>query len=208
MCSAIYAGQVAQTSGLSRALHIKVNSVVHENSAQVEAIFKDIHQNPELGFMEVRTASIVEKELVSLGFEVETGIGKTGVLAILRNGVGPTVLYRADMDANAVEETTDLPYASTARAMLASGKEVPVAHMCGHDAHVSWMLGMAHAMSDLKDHWRGTLVLVAQPAEELIAEAGNRPPYFNHNADYKVELDASPFGSQIATTAVLDLLAQ
>ncbi|MEP4146121.1 MAG: amidohydrolase [Halioglobus sp.] len=210
MCSATYAGQVAQTPGLSPALHVKVKNLVDEHSAQVEAIFKDIHQNPELGFMEVRTAGLVEKELLSLGFEVETGIGKTGVLAILRNGEGPTVLYRADMDANAVEENTDLPYASTARATLASGEEVPVAHMCGHDAHVSWMLGMAHVMSDLKEHWRGTLVLVAQPAEELIAGAaamlkdGLYSRYSMPEPDYMLALHSVPIptGSVINVSGV------
>lgn len=156
---------------ISAELYSKVESTIASDTDRISAVFKDIHQNPELGFMETRTADIVARELESLGFELQSGIGKTGVLAILRNGKGPTVLYRADMDANAVEEITGLPYASKVRVTLESGEEVPVAHMCGHDAHVSWMLGMARAMVALKETWQGTLVLVGQPAEELIEGA-------------------------------------
>jgi hippurate hydrolase len=144
---------------------------VTSDSARLTEIFKDIHQNPELGFMEERTASIVAKELRALGFDVRTGIGKTGVVGILRNGSGPTVMYRADMDANAVEEATGFAYASKVRVRRSDGVDVPVAHMCGHDAHVTWMLGMAKVMVALKQQWAGTLVLVGQPAEELITGA-------------------------------------
>ena len=171
LCCSASVSYASNEAKLSADLTAKIKKQITANSQRIETIFKDIHQNPELGFMEVRTAGIVEKELSSLGFEVKSGIGKTGVLAIFRNGKGPTVLYRADMDANAVQETTELPYASTARVTTTDGKEVPVAHMCGHDAHVSWMLGMAHAMAELKNQWQGTLVLVGQPAEELIAGA-------------------------------------
>ncbi|WP_205743187.1 amidohydrolase [Halioglobus maricola] len=165
------ASQQAGKGGLSPELYSRAGEIIEADSPRITEIFKDIHQHPELGFAEVRTAGIVAKELTSLGFDVQTGIGKTGVLAILRNGKGPTVLYRADMDANAVKETADLPYASTTEVTLADGKVVPVSHMCGHDANVSWMLAMAHAMVELKDQWRGTLVIVGQPAEELIAGA-------------------------------------
>ena len=110
-------------------------------------IFTDIHAHPELGFAETRTADVVARELVRLGFEVTTGIGGTGVVGILRNGPGPTVMYRADMDANAVEEAPGLPYRSSVRVVRADGVEVPVAHMCGHDAHVTWMLGMATVLA-------------------------------------------------------------
>lgn len=121
----------------------RVVSLIDQDNDRLVEIFKDIHQNPELGFMETRTAEIVATQLRELGFEVQTGIGETGVVGILRNGDGPTVMYRADMDVNAVEEATGLPYASTARVKRADGVEVPVGHMCGHDAHVTWMLGMA-----------------------------------------------------------------
>ena len=160
-----------QSSHITGQLQAQAAEAVKADNARITAIFKDIHQHPELAFRETRTASLVTKELKSLGFEVNTGIGVTGVMAMLRNGAGPTVLYRADMDANPVQETTHLSYASTVRVKLDNGKEVPVAHACGHDAHVSWMLGMAHAMVELKSHWSGTLILVAQPAEELIAGA-------------------------------------
>src|ERR1700751_442717 len=149
----------------------KVKEQVDSDSARLHAIFKDIHQHPELGFMEVRTAAIVAKELRTLGYEVQTGITRTGVAAILRNGQGPVVMYRADKGANAVEELTSLPYASKIRVKREDVFEVPVGHMCGHDAHVTWMLGMAKAMAQMKSEWGGTLVLIGQPGEELITGA-------------------------------------
>jgi amidohydrolase len=161
----------AQPSALSPALMEKAKAAVDTDKPRLEAMFRDIHRNPELGFRETRTAAIVATDLAALSFEVKTGIGKTGVVGILRNGPGPTVMYRADMDANAVEEATGVPYASTVRVKLPDGSEVPVAHMCGHDAHVTWMLGLARVMVALRDAWHGTLVLVAQPAEEPIAGA-------------------------------------
>jgi hippurate hydrolase len=145
--------------------------LVDQDSDRLTNIFKDIHQNPELGFMETRTAEIVAKNLEALGYEVKTGIGKTGVVGILRNGEGPTVMFRADMDANAVEEDTGLPYASTVRVLNLEGEEVPVMHACGHDAHTTWMLGLAKVMVEMKSDWSGTLILVAQPAEEPILGA-------------------------------------
>lgn len=144
----------------------KVKSLSNENAQRLETIFKDIHQNPELGFMEVRTAAIVVKELKSLGYEVTTGIGKTGVVGILKNGEGPIVMYRADMDCNAVKETTGLPYASTKTVKNNDGIEVPVMHACGHDLHVTWMLGIAKNMVTLKKEWKGTLIMIGQPSEE------------------------------------------
>lgn len=130
VCSSTsFASQSERGANLSSKVQVKVDELVEADSRNIEAIFKDIHRNPKLGFMEVRTAGIVEKHLLSLGFEVSSGIGKKGILAVLRNGEGPTVLYRADMDANAVKEITDLPYASTVRATLPDGSEVPVAHM-------------------------------------------------------------------------------
>jgi amidohydrolase len=156
---------------VSNATLMSVTKEVDSDDARLVAIFKDIHQNPELGFMETRTAGIVAKELTALGFEVKTGVGKTGVVGIFRNGSGPIVMYRADMDANAVEEATGLPYASKVRVKRADDVEVPVGHMCGHDAHVTWMLGMAKAMVMAKSDWSGTLILVGQPAEETITGA-------------------------------------
>ncbi|MBW4621428.1 MAG: amidohydrolase [Cyanosarcina radialis HA8281-LM2] len=143
----------------------RIISLVDKDRDRLVTIFKDIHQNAELGFMETRTAGIVAKELKALGYEVKTGIGKTGVVGILRNGDGPKVMYRADMDANAVAEKTGLPYASTKR-VERNGEEVPVMHACGHDAHTTWMLGVAKTMVALKSEWKGTLILVGQPDEE------------------------------------------
>ena len=168
----LFAGvALAQQSSLSAALVEDVNAVVDADTDRIITIFKDLHQNPELGFMEVRTAGIVAKELESLGYKVTTGIGKTGVAAVMQNGEGPVVMYRADMDANAAEETTGLPWASTKRVENAIGYEVPVAHLCGHDAHTTWLLALANVMVKMKQHWSGTLVLVVQPAEELIEGA-------------------------------------
>lgn len=145
----------------------KVSAAVDADAARLTAIFKDLHQHPEISFTEVRTAGIVAREMKALGYEVTTGIGKTGVVGVLKNGPGPTLWFRADMDANSVREATGLPYAATAKQKLADGSEVDAMHACGHDAHVTWMLGLAKAMVTLKSEWSGTLVVYAQPAEEL-----------------------------------------
>ncbi len=152
---------------LPAALIDKVAKAVDADSARLTELFKDLHQHPELGFTEKRTAAIVAKELIALGFAVTEGIGKTGVVGVLKNGEGPTVWFRADMDANAVSETTGLPYAAKSKQRLDDGSEVDVMHACGHDAHVTWLLGLAKAMAALKSDWSGTLVVYAQPAEEL-----------------------------------------
>lgn len=149
----------------------KIQTVVNADSERLVAIFKDLHMNPELGFMEERTASIIASELGSLGFKTISKIGGTGVVGILKNGQGPTFMFRADMDANAVEENTGLPYASKKRVNNLDGIETAVAHLCGHDAHSTWLLALAKAMVALKKDWQGTLVLLAQPAEEPIEGA-------------------------------------
>ena len=187
-----------QQSHIPKELVEKVQASVKADASRLEAIFKDIHQNPELGFMETRTAGIVAKELEELGFKVKTGIGGTGVVGVLRNGDGPVLAYRADMDANAVEEATGLPYASTVRVEREDGSVSPVAHMCGHDAHVTWMLGMAKVMASMKDQWSGTLILIAQPAEELILGAqamvddGLWTDYDLPTPDYLIGLHTAP----------------
>lgn len=157
----------ASAVGLSPALLAKVNHAVDADSARLTDMYKDLHQHPELAFTETRTAAIVSAELKKLGFTVTEGIGKTGVVGVLKNGEGPTVWYRADMDANAVREAIDLPYAAKNKQRQPDGSEVDVMHACGHDAHVTWLLGMAKVMSELKDTWSGTLVVYAQPAEEV-----------------------------------------
>lgn len=149
----------------------QVQQMAYADSARLVEIFKDIHQNPELGFMEVRTSGIIARELKALGYQVITGIGKTGVIGILKNGDGPIVMYRADMDCNSVKELTGLPYASTKTMKKEDGTETPVMHACGHDAHVTWLLGIARMMLALKREWKGTLVLLGQPAEEVMTGA-------------------------------------
>jgi hippurate hydrolase len=148
-----------------------VKQIAYKDSLRLQDIFKDLHQHPELGFNETRTSGIVANELKALGYKVITGIGKTGVVGILQNGEGSVVMYRADMDALPVKETTGLAYASSAVVNKEDGTQVPVMHACGHDTHVTWLLGVAKIMVTLKSHWKGTLVLVAQPAEELILGA-------------------------------------
>lgn len=137
----------------------------------LEAIYKDLHAHPELSFMEVRTAGIVAKELRALGYEVTEKVGGLGVVAVMKNGAGPTVLVRGDMDALPVKELTGLPYASTAIVKDIAGNEQPAMHACGHDAHVTSLIGTARVLAALKDRWSGTVVLLAQHAEEVVGGA-------------------------------------
>lgn len=162
----MFAGSALGEQSISPELTKQIIESVDKDSERLTTIFKDLHQNPELGLMETRTAGIVAKELKALGYEVKTGIGKTGVVGIMRNGDGPVVLYRADMDAIPVKETTGVPYASTVTAKLPDGSETPVGHLCGHDAHTTWMLSAAKTMATFKDSWKGTLVMLGQPSEE------------------------------------------
>jgi amidohydrolase len=129
-------------------------------------VYRDIHANPELGFAETRTANIAGSHLVSMGFEVTTGVGGTGVVGLVRNGPGPTVLVRADMDALPVLEATGLPYASTQVSSDAAGNQTPLMHACGHDLHVACLLGACERLAGSLDTWAGTLMAVFQPAEE------------------------------------------
>ena len=131
-----------------------------------EAVYKDIHSHPELSMQEHRTAGVAADRLRSAGYEVTTGVGKTGVVGLLRNGEGPTVMLRADMDALPVLEATGLPYASNVTAIDSTGKNVPVMHACGHDIHVTWLIGAATLFAKSLDAWQGTLMAVFQPAEE------------------------------------------
>ena len=134
--------------------------------AELEAVYKDIHAHPELSMHETRTAQIAADHLKANGFEVTPGVGKTGVVGILRNGDGPTVMLRADMDALPIKEATGLPYASTVTATGADGKTVPVAHSCGHDMHVACLIGATSLFAKSRDSWHGTLMPVFQPGEE------------------------------------------
>ncbi|WP_022902046.1 amidohydrolase [Humibacter albus] len=131
-----------------------------------EALYRDLHEHPELSHQETRTAEKVIDGLRTWGFDVVDGVGGTGVVGVLANGAGPTVLLRADMDALPVEEDTGVPYASTQVATDAAGARVPVMHACGHDVHVASLMGAARLMASHTDLWHGTLLALFQPAEE------------------------------------------
>ena len=138
----------------------------------LEALYTDLHRHPELSFQETRTAGVIARHLADLGIEFEEGIGKTGIAGVIRNPStgsgtdGPVIWQRADMDALPVEERTGLEYASTARGTDPSGLDVPVMHACGHDMHVTALLGALERLVATKDQWSGTIVAVFQPAEE------------------------------------------
>src|SRR5207248_8416324 len=146
------------------------------------AIYKDIHAHPELSMHEERSASIVAKELKAAGCEVTERVGKYekpgatcfGVVGVMNNGAGPTVLVRTDLDALPVHEETGLPYASTVTTKNDEGKEVPVMHACGHDVHMSTLVGTARALGKLKDKCHGTIIFIGQPAEETVGGAKAR----------------------------------
>ena len=161
---ALSAPSLAQDDGLRRA-------VAEDYRSNLAALFDHFHRNPELSGLEVRTAARMASELRSLGYEVTEGVGGTGIVAVLRNGEGPTVMLRADMDGLPLEERSGLPYASTARQSDSSGTEQPVMHACGHDVHITALVGTARQMMARRDRWAGTLVLIAQPAEETISGA-------------------------------------
>ena len=132
----------------------------------LEETYKDIHSHPELSMQEHRTAAIAAKHLQDNDYEVTSGIGGTGVVGLLRNGDGPTVMLRADLDALPIREATGLEYASNVTADDGNGNLVPVAHACGHDMHVAWLMGATTLFSGHRDSWRGTLMAVFQPGEE------------------------------------------
>jgi amidohydrolase len=144
---------------------------LNELLPKLKTIYTDIHAHPELSMQETRTAGTAAEHLRASGYEVTTGIGKTGVVGLMRNGAGPTVMLRADMDALPVKEATGLPYASKVTATDTSGKTVPVMHACGHDMHVTWLIGATILFAQARDAWHGTVMAVFQPAEEAAAGA-------------------------------------
>lgn len=133
---------------------------------KLEELYKDIHEHPELSMQETRTAHLAEERLRAAGYQVTTGVGKTGVVGLLHNGDGPTVMLRADMDALPIEEATGVSYASKVKSTDSNGKTVPVAHACGHDMHTTCLVGAATLFAQAREAWRGTLMAVFQPAEE------------------------------------------
>lgn len=150
-----------------KSLNDQLDDDLNKMLPELEDIYKDIHRHPELSMQEFRTSKIASDYLSRYHYKVTTGVGTTGVVGLMENGKGCTVLLRADMDALPVAEDTGLPYASTVKAKNEEGAEVGVSHVCGHDMHVTWLMGAARLFSEHKDLWKGTLMVVFQPGEEV-----------------------------------------
>jgi amidohydrolase len=168
--------------------------------SRIDALYKDIHTHPELSFQEARTAAKLAAEMKALGYEVTEGVGKTGIVALYKNGPGPTIMVRTELDALPLEEKTGLAYASKARQML-RGVETPVMHACGHDIHMAAWVAVARTMLDLKDQWSGTLMFVGQPAEEagggaraMVAD-GLFTRFPKPNYGFALHVGTGPYGS-------------
>lgn len=151
----------------SPAMAKDLRSDITAEMPQLMELYRDLHAHPELSFEEVRTAAKLAAMMREMGFDVTEKVGKTGVVSVMRNGAGPTVLLRADMDGLPVVEQTGLPYASKQIATPASGVSTGVMHACGHDTHMAAFIGAAKQLAARKDEWQGTLVMVLQPAEEI-----------------------------------------
>jgi len=147
------------------------DSIATDYDSNLEELFLHFHQNPELSNFEFETAKRLAEEIAALGFEVTMGVGGTGIVAVMHNGAGPTVMIRADIDGLPLAEDSGLAYASKATQVDASGSEFPVMHACGHDVHITALIGTARQMAERRDLWSGTLVLIGQPAEERISGA-------------------------------------
>ena len=155
-------------AGQAQDLKSMVQAVYDDELAD---LFLYFHQNPELSTMEHKTSARLAAELEALGYTVHRNVGGTGIVALLENGEGPTVMFRADMDGLPVEEKSGLEYASRARQTDPNGNEVFVMHACGHDVHITSLVGTAKIMADTRDQWQGTLMLIGQPAEERVLGA-------------------------------------
>src|SRR6266700_1268859 len=158
-------------SAITWAQNLPTPKEVESVYSDAHELYLDIHQNPELSGHETQTAAKLAGRLRSLGYEVTEHVGRTGIVALLKNGPGPTVMLRTELDALPVEEKTGLPYASTVRSKDDAGHDVPVMHACGHDLHMAAIFATAAVMADGKDTWHGTLMLIGQPAEETISGA-------------------------------------
>jgi len=176
-----------------------IDAQLDRDYPKLDALYKDIHTHPELGFQETATAAKLAKRMRALGFEVTEGVGKTGVVAIYKNGPGPIVLVRTELDALPMEEKTGLPYASKAKQMW-NGRETFVDHSCGHDIHMASWIGTAQALIAMKGQWSGTLMFVGQPSEESVGGAKAmlddglftrfpRPDY-----GFALHVDPTPYG--------------
>ena len=153
------------------ALRDSIRRLAEQDTAYLRDLYLHLHRNPELSQQEKATAARIAQELTTAGYTVSTGIGGYGVAGVLRNGEGPTVLIRTDLDALPVEEATGVPYASRVRMRDAAGREVGVMHACGHDMHMTAFIGAARALAKLKDRWHGTVLMAGQPAEETVGGA-------------------------------------
>ena len=156
---------------MSPASATSLEAAIAADYSYLDALFKHFHTNPELSMQEFETSDRLAAELESAGFSVTRNIGKTGLVGTMRNGDGPVLLIRADMDGLPVLEKTGLDYASSARQVNLEGDEMPVMHACGHDMHMTSLIGVARRMTAMKDQWQGTLLLLGQPAEEAIGGA-------------------------------------
>jgi amidohydrolase len=163
-------GQAPKDGSLAKRV-AAVDDKVAADLDHLVKLYKYLHQNPELSLQEEQSATLMAKELNALGMDVTEKVGKTGVVGVLKNGPGPTVLVRTDMDALPIVEQTGLPYASKVMTRDRTGREVGVMHACGHDVHMACFVGTARVLTALKDRWTGTLVFIAQPAEEVGAGA-------------------------------------
>ncbi|MCZ8369631.1 MAG: amidohydrolase [Porphyrobacter sp.] len=161
------AGASLLALGATPAQADELRDAVAADLPKLVELYRDLHANPELSFQEVETAKKLAARARAMGFEVKEGVGKTGVVAVMRNGEGPTVMLRADMDGLPVIEQTGLPFASKRRAVAQNGTETGVMHACGHDTHMTAWIGTAQLLSQRKDQWSGTLVMILQPAEEI-----------------------------------------
>jgi amidohydrolase len=190
---------VAMAQGASP-LHAQVAPIIAGMYPSLEALYKDLHANPEVAFQEVRTAARMADEMRKLGFEVTEKIGGTGVVAIYKNGAGPTVLVRTELDALPMEEKSGLPYASKAKTTF-NGRETFVAHSCGHDVHMASWVGTARTLLAMKEQWKGTLMFVAQPAEETVSGAkamlndGLFKRFGKPDFAYALHTSATPYGT-------------
>jgi hippurate hydrolase len=157
----------AMTAAATPATSATLSDSIRADMPQLMTLYRDIHANPELSMQEVRTPALLAPQMRKLGFDVTEHVGKTGLVAVMKNGPGPVLLLRADMDALPVAEQTGLPFSSKVLGKLPNGTETPVMHACGHDTHIATWLGTARRMAAMKDQWSGTLVMILQPGEEV-----------------------------------------
>ena len=167
----LFLAAAAMTSPTPATAAATLSDSIRADMPQLMTLYRDLHANPELSMQEVRTPAKLAPEMRKLGFAVTEHVGKTGVVAVMKNGAGPVLLIRADMDAFPVKEQTGLPFASKAMGKLPDGTDTPVMHACGHDTHITTWLATARRLAAMKDQWSGTVVMILQPGEERVMGA-------------------------------------